>query len=229
MKTEYARLISSSALIALTGFLLSGPVGLLLVKMIAPQPQWESPAVFANHYHIVQDVPFYFGFLLIGGMVMLMVGHYLTAENEPGLSRFYTLLALSATAVFAALIFFNYVCQTTFVRHLALHYQPAYDAMIATFSMANPMSLCWGIEMWGYGILGVATWLLAVFYKEKNRLIYWLLIGNGLLSVAGVVGTVVDVGWLLMAGGLAAYFLWNVLMVVLVVVMYRFWKAQQVS
>jgi hypothetical protein len=184
--------------------------------------------VFAEHYHIVQDVPFYFGFLLIGGMLMLMAGHYLSAKNEPENTRFYTLLALSATAVFAALIFFNYVCQTTFVRHLALHYQPEYDTMIATFSMVNPMSLCWGIEMWGYGILGVATWLLAVFYQNKNRLVYWLLIGNGVMSLAGVAGTVLDVSWLLTAGGLAAYFLWNLLMVVLVLAVYLFWKKQHV-
>jgi hypothetical protein len=221
MKTEYDQLISLGALVGLTGYVLSGPVGFMVVKSTYPQPVWASPAVFAENYHVIQDMPYYFGVLLIGGMLMLSAGIYLKSKTEPEKSRFHILLALMWTTFFAALIFFNYICQTTFVRHLALEYKPAYDAMISTFSMANPMSLCWAIEMWGYGILGVATWLMSAYYSDKNRAIYWLLILNGIVSILTVVFTIIDVNWLMTTAGLAGYFFWNVLMIVLMILIYK--------
>ncbi len=221
MPSEFNRLISLGALVALAGYVLSGPAGFLLVQMTRPQPAWISAAVFAENYHAVQDVPYYFGLLLIGGMLMLAAGHYLAAKNENGKTRFHLLLALAWTTAFAALIFFNYICQTTFVRHLALNYKPEYDAIITTFSMANPMSLAWAVEMWGYGILGVATWLMSGYYFNKNKAIYWLLIANGVVSVLTVVFTVVDMKWLLTPAGLAGYFAWNVLMIVLMVLIFQ--------
>lgn len=224
MNPNIARLISFSALTALAGFLLSGPVGFLFVKMIHPQPLWESPAVFAANYHIVQDVPYYFGILLISGMLMLAAGLFLSAQQENEKVRFHLLLALMWTTFFAALIFFNYICQTTFVRHLALQYRPEHDALISTFSMANPMSLAWAVEMWGYGVLGVATWLMSGYFFDKNKAIYWLLIANGVVSVLTVVFTVVDMKWLLTPPGVAGYFIWNVLMIALMIVIYQFSK-----
>jgi len=224
MKTNYHQLISLGALVAFAGYVLSGPVGFAIVQMTNPQPAWVSAAVFAENYHAVQDVPYYFGLLLIGGMLMLAAGHYLISKEEKEGTRFHLLLALVWTAVFAALIFFNYICQTTFVRHLALDYRPENDAIIATFSMANPMSLSWAVEMWGYGVLGVATWLMGAFYRNKDRLIYWLLTANGVVSVLTVVFTVVDMNWLLTPAGLAGYFAWNVLMIVLMVLIYQYSK-----
>ncbi|MBK8966571.1 MAG: hypothetical protein IPM36_07780 [Lewinellaceae bacterium] len=221
MQPSYNRLIASGAAIALAGYVLSGPAAFLFVQQTHPQPAWESPAVFAAHYHVIQDVPYYFGLLLIGGMLLLAAGHYLNVKPENTRLRFVTLLALAATTVFATLILFNYICQTTFVRHLALHYQPESDPILAAFSMANPMSLCWAVEMWGYGILGVATWLLRGYYTGWSAWISGLLAGNGVLSILGVVFTVIDVQWVLTPAGLAAYFLWNVLMIVLMVLIYR--------
>jgi hypothetical protein len=157
MKNNYARMISLGAMTALIGFVTSGPLGFLIVNLVKPQPPWVSSAEFAANYHAVQDVPFYFGFLLIGGMLMLVVGHYLHCTDGDSENRFHLLIALSWSIAFFALISFNYICQTTFVRHLALNYKPEYDFAIATFSMTNPLSFCWANEMWGYGFLGVAT------------------------------------------------------------------------
>ncbi len=221
MKTNYHQLISLGALVALAGYVLSGPVGFGIVKMTNPQPAWVSATVFAENYHIVQDMPYYFGLLLIGGMLMLAAGHYLNSKMENEENRFHILLSLAWTTVFAALIFFNYICQTTFIRHLALDFKPENEAIIATFSMANPMSLSWAIEMWGYGILGVATWLLSGYYSTKNKAIYWLLIVNGIVSILTVVFTIIDVKWLLTTAGLISYFAWNVLMIALMTLIYR--------
>lgn len=87
--------------------------------------------------------------------------------------------------------------------------------------MANPLSLCWGIEMWGYAILGVATWVLAVFYLETNKILVFLLRLNGWMSVAGAVLTVINLEWVMTPAGLAAYAAWNILMIVLMILIYR--------
>jgi uncharacterized membrane protein len=87
--------------------------------------------------------------------------------------------------------------------------------------MANPMSLSWAVEMWGYGILGVATWLMAGYYKEKNNIISRFLILNGIVSIATIVFTIADINWVLTTTGLIAYMFWNVLMIVLMIMIYR--------
>src|SRR5688572_30161165 len=122
-RVNYQKLISVSALIALTGFILSGPVGFLFVSLTKPQPSWDSPAVFARNYHIVQDLPYYLGFLLISGMLMLTAAHYLSYKSENNLTRFCPLLSVCLVTIFSALIFFNYVCQIMFIRNLALNYK----------------------------------------------------------------------------------------------------------
>lgn len=219
---HYSKLISIGALTALAGFIASGPVGFLLVNTVKPQPVWTSARIFVNNYHIVQDIPFYFGFLLTGGMLMLGLGHFLNYTEQNEAKRFRLLLSLGLTIAFFTLISFNYICQTTFIRHLALNYVPEYDALIAGFSMTNPLSFCWANEIWGYGFLGVATWLMAAYYSGNNETIRRLLISNGVVSVATVVFTIVDMHWLMTAPGLIAYFTWNLLMIALVVLIYRY-------
>lgn len=224
MKTGYNRLISIGALIALTGYITSGPLAFLIVHFVKPQPAWISSAVFAENYSIIQDLPYYFGFLLIGGMLMVSAGHYLNYMGGDTLKKFHLLVALGWTIVFCTLISFNYICQTTFVRNLALNYKPEYDVAIATFSMSNPLSFCWANEMWGYAFLGIATLLTAGYYKGRNKLIHALLIINGIVSIASAIWTIIDVHWVLTLAGLAAYFAWNVLMIVLMIMIYKYAK-----
>jgi len=217
MKVGYGNFISLSALVALTGYIMSGPVAFFLVQQVNPQPAWTTSAAFAENYSVIQDLPFYFGFMLIGGMLMLVTAHYLnyTAENEK--KKFLLLLAVGCTIVFCALISFNYICQTTFVRNLALFYKPEYDVAISAFSLSNPMSFCWANEMWGYAILGVATWLLAGYYENRSSFIRVILIANGVVSLMSALWTVVDINWVMTTAGLVAYFVWNILMMVMMV------------
>ncbi len=221
MKLKYNNLISLGALVALAGYILSGPVAFLVVHLVKPQPAWVSPAVFAQNYNTIQDIPFYFGFVLIGGMLMLATGHYLNYPGENEAVKFHLLVSVGWTIAFFTLIAFNYICQTTFVHNLALRYRPEYDSAISTFSMSNPMSFCWANEMWGYAFLGIATCLMAGYYRGKNSFIRILLIANGIVSVASAVWTIVDVGWVMGVAGLASYFIWNILMIVLMISIYR--------
>jgi hypothetical protein len=61
---------------------------------------------------------------------------------------------------------------------------------------------------------------MAGYYKGKSSAIHSLLIANGIASVATVVATIVDVSWVMTTIGLVAYFLWNALMIVLMILIY---------
>ncbi|HKR04570.1 MAG TPA: hypothetical protein VJY62_08025 [Bacteroidia bacterium] len=221
-RINYNKLISLGALVALIGFIMSGPVAFLVVNLIKPQPAWISPEVFSENYSTIQDWPFYFGFLLIGGILMLVAGHYLNFKENNDEKKFHLLVSFGWTIAFFTLISFNYICQTTFIHNLALHYKPEYDFAISTFSMSNPKSFCWANEMWGYAFLGIATWLMAGYYRDKNNFIRSLLITNGIVSLIGAIWTIIDVSWVMTTVGFVAYFVWNVLMIVLMIMIYSF-------
>jgi hypothetical protein len=224
MKSNYLKLISLGAVVALIGFIMSGPLAFLIVRLVKPQPGWISPDVFAENYNAIQDLPFYFGFILIGGMLMLVAGHYMNFKEDNDEKKFHLLISLGWTIVFCSLISFNYICQVTFVRNLALHYKPEYDPAISTFSMSNPLSICWAIEMWGYGFLGIATWLMSGYYHKKNNLIRSLLVANGIVSLISAVWTIIDVSWVMTPAGLIAYVAWNVLMIVIMIMIHNYSK-----
>ena len=217
-----SNLISIGAMVALVGFVLSGPASFIIIRVVRPQPTWVSSSVFVENYHIIQDIPYYFGFLLIGGMLMVSVGHYLseTEMSEP-IKRFNLLFALAWTIVFCTLVSFNYICQISFIRNLAVNYKPEHDVAIATYSMANPLSFCWANEMWGYAFLGISTWLTAGYYANRNNLIRILMIANGILSLASAISTIIGVGWIMTTAGLVAYFLWNLLMIFMMAAIYH--------
>lgn len=227
IEMNYKKMIAIGSVTALMGFILSGPIAFILVNLLNPQPAWTSPEVFAEHYSVIQDLPYYFGFLLIGGMMMVVAGIYLDSNEALKKIKFQLLLAFGCTVVFCTLISFNYICQTTFVHNLALHYTPENNFAISSFSMSNPLSFCWANEMWGYGILGIVTILISVYYKERSRMIYALCILNGVGSLASVAWTIIDVNWVMTSGGLISYFAWNVLMIVLIVLIYK--ESQKIS
>jgi hypothetical protein len=220
MKLDRPHLIPFSALIALIGCILSGPVGYMVVQITKPQPAWSTVPVFISNYHPIQNLPYYFGMIFISGLLILSAAHFMNTYGENALIKLQVALAVSWTIIFASLIFFNYICQTTFVYHLAVSYKPENDAVISMLSMANPDSLSWSIEMWGYAILGIATWFLSSFYRGKSKVIYCLLVMNFIVSLAGVVIYVTNVSWLLSTFGLIAYAFWNMLMIVLLLLIY---------
>lgn len=222
MKMNYNRLISIGALIALVGYLMSGPVAFIIVYLLKPQPKWISPAVFVENYGTIQDLPFYFGFLLIAGMLMLVAGHFLNYKEDNEKRKFHLLVAFGWTIAFFTLIAFNYICQTTFIHNLATHYKSEFDYAISTFCMANPLSFCWANEMWGYAFLGIATWLMSGYYEDKSKTIRILLIANGIVSILSAIWTIVDVNWLMSPIGLIAYFAWNLLMIIMMILIYKF-------
>ncbi|HEX2660993.1 MAG TPA: hypothetical protein VHU40_22085, partial [Polyangia bacterium] len=95
----------TAAGVTLAGCLLSGPISLALVTL-HPQPAWQGAEAFARAYHPLQTLPYFTGFLLIGGAVALIAA--LQAMAPPEL-RARANAALGFAAAFAALIICNYI------------------------------------------------------------------------------------------------------------------------
>jgi hypothetical protein len=200
----------------LAATILSGPGAMLAVELTHPQPPWRDAATLAGHQHWVQAVPYFLGLFLIGGFALLLSClHDLAPRERKGRTG----ASLVFCAIAGALVFENYVLQTTFVPFLARSYDPANGALLGAFSMVNPASLAWGLEMWGYGFLGVATWLAAPVFADggMERATAWMFVLNGWMSIAGAMWTAAAPGWVMTAPGLAAFALWNLLVVTMIV------------
>jgi hypothetical protein len=212
-----ARVAARAALLTAFAAAASGPVGFLVVGATHPQPSWQSGDLFARSYHPIQTLPFYLGFGLVAGFALWMGAlHRLAGPSM----RLRTTCALVFTAAFVAVISVNYIIQTTFVPGLATSPIAAQRDAIGLFSMSSPRSLGWALEMWGYGLLGVATWLAAPVLHETplERWTARLLVANGQLSIASALLTGLAPGWVLTNAGLIAFLVWNVLVIALGIV-----------
>lgn len=209
-----ARQISIAAAVVLAGIILSGPVAVLLVEVLAPQPAWQGVTTFIEHYSWLQSLPYVFGFFIAGGFILLVASVPLGDDDRRSLLR---RIALAFTAVSAGLIFFNYVMQTAFIP-LSLHESPA---IVAATTMANPNSLGWALEMYGYAILGVATAFLAPLFNKsvRQRAIARLFVLNCILSVAGALLMPLFPGWVLTGTGMVLGAAWNILVAVAMVLL----------
>jgi hypothetical protein len=211
---DLARATVWSAALVIAGVVLSGPLALLLVELVHPQPPWRDAATFAAAYHPVQLLPYVGGFALIGGFVALMVSLHASA---PSTMRIRASLALVLTSVFATLIVFNYVLQTTFVPSLVRPLDEGDAPVVAALTMSNPSSLAWALEMWGYGVLGVATWLIAPVFADRGleRWTRSTFVLNGVVSVLGALATAIVPRWALTTAGIASFVAWNAIVLVM--------------
>jgi hypothetical protein len=198
---------AASALIA-AGAVLSGPVAMMIVSRSAPQPAWESAEAFARHYAPIQALPYVLGFLLLAGFVWFIAGCFAIAAVT---LRVRATAAVVFTAIYAAMVFTNYTLQVGYVPRV-LGESPAVAAAI---TMANPSSLGWFLEMFGYAAVGVATWLVAPAFGGSARgvTIRWLLIANGVVSVIGALCTALFDRWVFSTAGFVSFAGWNLLVI----------------
>lgn len=210
------------------GIVLSGPLAVLWVESSHPQPPWQSAQVWVDHYHPGQLLPYAGGFVLVASSIAWIASvHAGAARNRRGLSA----AALVFTGAFAALIFLNYLFQAVVLPSLVSDYDPNDATLVAALSMANPRSLAWQVEMWGWGAFGVATWLVAPTFggSRLERATGIAFTANGVLSVVGAVLTVVLPGWVLSSGGLVAFATWNGLLLVMALLCLRVFRARLAS
>jgi len=208
------RLVLWGAVVTLVGALLSGPVSVAVLAVIRPASTWVDAATFARDYRPVDALPYFLGFMLVAGSVMMITAMYHAAEDR---HRPPALMAVVSVTAYAALVLFNYVNQTTFLPALVRSYRPENDVLIGALTMANPLSLAWALEMWSYAFLGLATALVApVFYRSRlEKTVAWLLVANGVVSVISALVTAADLDWVLTTPGLVGFMVWNVLLIVI--------------
>lgn len=204
----------AGAWLTIAGIVVSGPVGLAVVSMVHRPSRWTGPEAFVRAFHPVQAIPFFGGFALILGCLMVMSA--ISSVANPS-QRPRATASIIATAGFVALILFNYVCQTTLIPALVRADDPNLGPIISTFSLQNPRSIGWAIEMWGYACLGAATWFAAVVFDQTRveRAVARLMVANGVTSLVAAIITSARLEWVLSGAGLAAYVVWNVLMLAL--------------
>ena len=206
------------AILSSMGILTSGPLAVLVVALVRPQPLWNGPALFVDNFHRIQTLPFYFGFLLALGSIMMLVSVYLLSKK-----RATALTALVFMSIGAAFVIFNYVTQTTFIPAVVETYTAELGSVLTTLSMSNPSSLTWALEMWGYGLIGLGTGLAAGFFgaSRLERIAKALFILNGVLSVFGAVIASIDLAGVFSVAGLIGYGVWNVVYLALAITFYR--------
>jgi hypothetical protein len=206
--TGAARIASVGALMTAAAGLASGPIAAGVVAAVHPQPPWQDAATFVAALHPIQMLPYLLALPLIAGQVLLVAGLHARA---PEAMRARTSAALVFVAIYGALITFNYVLQTTFVLALAARATPIDAPVLAATTMANPRSLAWALEMWGYGASGVATWLVAPAIGGRAGV---ALRANGVICVAGALITVAAPGWVLTPAGLVMFVAWNLVIAI---------------
>lgn len=204
------KMLFISAIIVITGILLSGPIGVLLT-LIKPQPQWKDEITFVANYHPVQTIPYMFGFILLIGFTLFISTSFRLAST--GTQKILRITANIFTAVYAAFVGLNYAIQIALVPALTFK-QPSWAAFL---TMANPRSLGWILEMFGYGFLGVATILIAPVFRKgmRMKLIRYLLIANGVISILGAAATSLGTLWLMEWPGIVSVVVWNILILVI--------------
>ena len=208
--------VKRGALMTLIGAVLSGPVAVGIVQVVQPQPAWRGAETFVREFHSVQTLPYFAGFVLIAGFVGLIVGLWGIAPER---LRVRLLCAVACTATFAAMVLLNYALQTTVIPSIVRDWSPDSAPVIAALTMANPTSLGWALEMWGYGVLGVATWLAAPAFPATppGRLAQAFFTANGPISIAGALLTALGPGWTTSPGGLVAFAVWNLIVVAMAI------------
>jgi hypothetical protein len=191
-----------------------GPAAVFADASVRRLPPWSGPEAFLASYHWVQAIPPLLGFPLLFGFVIFLGGARRLDEARGGRVDPFPVLVL--TAIYGALVSFNYVANACYVPHAGA----ADLAAVSVLSMNNPRSLCWAIEMFAYAILGGVTWLVAPAFGEE-RGIALLLRVNGVVSVASAGVTLFDLAWVLTPVGLGFYAAWNLLIVAIMVLVVR--------
>jgi hypothetical protein len=109
----------------------------------------------------------------------------------------------------------NYAIQTALVPAL-IYKNPSFAGL---FTMANPQSVGWILEMFGYGFLGIAAILIAPVFNKGIRmnLIRYLLTANGVISILGAAATTLGTNWLMEWPGIVSVVVWNLLILVIMV------------
>ena len=202
------------------GILLSGLIFPVYSSIFHPQPVWETAELFIQAFHPVQTGTFFFGYFLITGSLLTFIALFCISNELPAMS------GLVIHCIFAAVIFLNYIIQTTYVPHLAMNNPPEAEMLLAVFSMANPGSFAWALEMWGWGGIGLSYLFMAFIFSNNRheRILKVLFLANGTASLIAAFVTSFNMLWLFTPAGFAALIIWNLLVLVIDIFLLIFFR-----
>lgn len=214
-----------AVIVNMAGIILSGLVFPVLAMLLTPQPAWQGAEVFVKSYHPLQTATFFCGFFLVLGSLFTFVALYLTSGSE---RKVWALSALMVNVVFTAVVFLNYIIQTTYIPHLAMNNPPETSYILPAFTMANPGSLAWALEMYGWGGIGLSFICMAFAFTGDNtaRILKKLFLVNGITSFTSAIMTSIDMNWLFSTAGLVALVVWNALVFVIDIFLLKYFNGQ---
>jgi hypothetical protein len=207
------------------GIIFSGLVFPVMSLVLFPQPHWQGYELFVESFHPIQTGTFFCGFFLVIGSLLIFVTLYLIVHPE---RKIWALSALSINLVFTAVVFLNYIIQTTYVPYLAVNEPPETAYVLAVFSMANPGSFAWALEMYGWGGIGLSFIFMAFAFTsgKYDKILKALFLVNGVSSCASAIMTSVDMNWLFSTAGLISLVVWNILVLIIDIVLLKFFKSK---
>lgn len=204
------------------GIVFSGLVFPLISTIFFPQPQWVDAQLFISSFHPVQTLTFFCGYFLVIGSLLTFISLYLLSVNK----KVYALSGLIINVVFTAVIFLNYIIQTTYVPYLAANNPPETEYVLATFSMAKAGSFAWALEMYGWGGIGLSFIFMSMIFNRnrQERLLKSLFIINGICSCVTAIVTSIDMNWIFSAAGFTSLIVWNLLVLIIDIILLKYFK-----
>lgn len=204
----------SAIYLNLFGIIFSGLVFPVLTMLICPQPPWQDAGLFVKSFNPLQTATFFCGYFLVIGSLLTFIVLYITSRAE---KKVWAMSALTINVIFTSIVFLNYIIQTTYIPYLATNNPAETASILAVFTMANPGSFAWALEMYGWGGIGLSFIMMAfIFGKRKfEPLLKVLFLANGVSSFASAIITSVNMKWLFSPAGLTALVVWNSLVFVI--------------
>jgi len=135
-------------------------------------------------------------------------------------------MAVIFASAYVVTIGLNYVIQAIYIPEII----EENEEFAGLLTMVNPSSFSWVLEMFGYGFLGAAGWLVAPIFEGNGimKSIRYLLIANGIISVVGVIIIAADVEWVLSTSGLISYVAWNLLIIITMILIFLEFKTKKI-
>lgn len=211
---DLIRFGTTSVWMNIAGILLSGLIFPVLSALFYPQPAWQGSELFIKSFHPLQTFTFFCGFFLVIGSLLTFITLYLMSDEG---RKPQALAGLIINTVFTAVIFLNYIIQTTYIPYLATQNPPETSSIMPVFTMANPGSFAWALEMYGWGGIGLSYFFMAALFDEGRlpRTLKTLFRLNGISSCASAIITSVNMNWLFSPAGFASLIIWNLLVLVI--------------
>ncbi len=223
MNDQYLKSGRVAVITNMFGIVFSGLIFPVLSMIFTPQPPWRDAALFVESFHPLQTATFFCGYFLVLGSLLTFIVLYKTAPES---LKIWALSGLVINVVFTAVVFLNYIIQTTYIPYLANNNPPETATILPVFTMANPGSFAWALEMYGWGGIGLSFIFMAFIFENINteRILKILFLVNGICSVASALMTSYDMNWLFSPAGLTALVVWNVLVFVIDLYLFRYFK-----